>query len=186
MEDLVGKVFGSWTVIEPYITAGGRKQWFCRCSCGSIKGLTKEYLIKRSKKEPGCRKCNKLKGLQTSEKYIEFARSNLYRMYKFHANKRSINFNLDYDTFVSLTSGTCFYCGKEPQQQYVRHRKTYKSIYMYNGIDRLDNSIGYTIENCVTCCKYCNFTKRDRTCFAFVDWVNRIYSNLKNKGIINE
>ena len=29
----------------------------------------------------------------------------------------------------------------------------------YNGIDRLDSSLGYTKDNIVTCCKICNYAK---------------------------
>lgn len=35
-------------------------------------------------------------------------------------------------------------------------------LYFYNGIDRLDNTKGYTPENSVACCKHCNSLKGDR------------------------
>lgn len=37
-----------------------------------------------------------------------------------------------------------------------------------NGMDRVLNSQGYTIENCVTCCKICNRAKSNLT---IADWV---------------
>jgi hypothetical protein len=32
-------------------------------------------------------------------------------------------------------------------------------VYLFNGIDRLDNAEGYTKENCVPCCAEVNFAK---------------------------
>jgi hypothetical protein len=44
----------------------------------------------------------------------------------------------------------CYICGRIPNT-----RKP-------NGVDRVDNSKGYTLENCKTCCYSCNSGKRDR------------------------
>ena len=47
--------------------------------------------------------------------------------------------------------------------------------YIYNGIDRLDNSVGYTKENCVPCYKMCNYAKNKFTMEEFLIWINRVY-----------
>lgn len=44
----------------------------------------------------------------------------------------------------------------------------------YNGVDRKDNSIGYTIDNCVTACKLCNYAKKAMSYDNFIDWLDRI------------
>jgi hypothetical protein len=41
-------------------------------------------------------------------------------------------------------------------------------VYVYNGIDRLDSSKGYVLENCVPCCSEINWAKR---VMSFEDFV---------------
>jgi hypothetical protein len=47
---------------------------------------------------------------------------------------------------TKLMTNPCFYCD-------------FLSTETVNGIDRMDNSTNYTISNCVSCCKRCNFMK---------------------------
>ena len=57
-----------------------------------------------------------------------------------------------------MTKQNCYYCGKEPDQ--IRKNNDYShGIYVYNGIDRLDNNRGYTTDNTVSCCGLCNKMK---------------------------
>jgi hypothetical protein len=42
--------------------------------------------------------------------------------------------------------------------------------FLHNGIDRLDNALGYTTANSVPCCKPCNQAKNDRSVDEFRDW----------------
>lgn len=44
-----------------------------------------------------------------------------------------------------------------------------------NGIDRVDSNIGYTKDNSVPCCKYCNFAKHTMSEDDFYVWVKRVY-----------
>ena len=46
--------------------------------------------------------------------------------------------------------------------------------YTYNGIDRLDNSLGYTLDNVVASCWDCNRAKQDLTVGDFLIWVLRV------------
>ena len=48
------------------------------------------------------------------------------------------------------------------------------SQYIYNGIDRLDPSGGYTEDNCVTACGTCNNAKMAMTRDEFLSWVRRL------------
>ncbi len=43
-----------------------------------------------------------------------------------------------------------------------------------SGIDRVDNSVGYEVDNCVPCCGVCNRMKRDLTKDQFIDHVHKI------------
>ena len=48
-----------------------------------------------------------------------------------------------------------------------------------NGIDRINNDIGYTIENSLTCCKICNYAKNTMSMREFIAWLEKIVSNLE-------
>jgi 5-methylcytosine-specific restriction endonuclease McrA len=47
----------------------------------------------------------------------------------------------------------------------------------YNGIDRVNNLGPYSLNNCVTCCKYCNRCKYDMTISEFKQYIKKIYNN---------
>lgn len=59
--------------------------------------------------------------------------------------------------FKYLSESNCFYCGKEGP----------------NGIDRIDNKLGYSFSNCVPACKHCNYVKGDLSLEDFETWKNR-------------
>jgi hypothetical protein len=50
--------------------------------------------------------------------------------------------------------------------------------YVYNGIDRIDSSIGYVIENCISCCGRCNVAKMSESQQDFLSWIDRVYSHI--------
>ena len=52
----------------------------------------------------------------------------------------------DFDEFSSLVDKECYYC------HYYKKEEV-------NGIDRVDNTKGYTKENSVSCCEMCNRIK---------------------------
>lgn len=51
-------------------------------------------------------------------------------------------------------------------------------VLLYNGIDRVDSSLGYTVDNVVPCCKLCNQAKNNLSKQEFVDWVKRVYDHI--------
>lgn len=81
----------------------------------------------------------------------------LYVKYRGEARKRKREFSLTLEEFTNLASSPCFYSGHRHAEQ-------------LNGIDRVDNSKGYTMDNVVPCCKLCNRAKRDMNVDEFVDW----------------
>lgn len=68
-------------------------------------------------------------------------------------------FDLSYEQFLVLTEQPCFYCG-EPFSKVFKTKKSCVE-YLCNGIDRINNKIGYCTDNCVPCCKFCNTAKLD-------------------------
>ena len=51
------------------------------------------------------------------------------------------------------------------------------SCYLYNGIDRKNNFLGYTLENIVPCCEKCNRAKHIMNLTEFKKWVYSVYEN---------
>lgn len=47
--------------------------------------------------------------------------------------------------------------------------------FKYNGVDRVDNSIGYTDDNCVSCCKICNNSKSALDLSEWKKWIEKVY-----------
>lgn len=80
--------------------------------------------------------------------------------YKRAAKARSIDWLLTDDEFGSFWQQPCSYCGAEIETI---------------GIDRLNNTIGYELKNCVSCCTVCNYMKRDINYENFIEKIMQIY-----------
>lgn len=99
----------------------------------------------------------------------------IYSSYKNNAKYKGRIFEIDREIFEMIILQKCYYCGCEPE---ISNYDKYKNI-KTNGIDRKDNNLGYTINNCVTCCKRCNYLKKDMSHDDFLDLINKIYNNIK-------
>ena len=69
-----------------------------------------------------------------------------YKQYYTKAHKRELKFELTLEQFAELIQKPCQYCN---------HSKEGDA----NGIDRMNNTIGYVVGNCVPCCEMCNRMK---------------------------
>jgi len=90
------------------------------------------------------------------------ARNSVFRIYRIGAEDRGLAFNLTLEQFSTITSKNCFYCDTPPANSYKRSNSN-SGEFIYSGIDRVDNSVGYEINNCVPCCYPCNNRKRSVT-----------------------
>lgn len=88
-----------------------------------------------------------------------------FSIYKSQAKKRKKDFVLTKEQFEKIINGECYYCG------------TKNKI----GIDRKDNSKGYTIENSVSCCRICNWMKLTLTEKEFIQHCIEIANNSLQK-----
>jgi hypothetical protein len=157
------------------------KKWKCLCDCGKFCFSTGAHLRQGRMKSCGCKK---------SLPHGEASLNNLYSSYKYRAeNVIEVPFQLTMDEFRLLTSKNCYYCNVPPLQEAKgspRKRKKnknrepriqkYNGIYLYNGIDRIDSSKGYTIDSVRTCCGICNKAKRDLKEEDFKLWILRLIS----------
>lgn len=134
-------------------------RWKVLCDCGNVSIVYAKTLREKTSTSCGC--SFKLKPGDSS-------RNNIYRQYKRDSPKRGLVFELTIDQFTKITSSNCYYCGIEPRQT-NKNQERYMAPYLYNGIDRVDNDVGYVFENCVAACVDCNYMKRKRTLEEFVE-----------------
>jgi hypothetical protein len=100
----------------------------------------------------------------------------IFKNYKHSADQKGLVFKLGKDEFKKLTKQNCIYCGSEPNKiSYMRNRELKYGYYKYNGLDRLDSSVGYIIDNIVPCCQRCNFMKMKMLKDEFLEQVEKIY-----------
>lgn len=171
--DLTGRRFGKLIVTNNHkISSCGRRAWLCVCECGNKRFIVSKYLLDGDVNSCGC--------LRKESSGIA-ARNNVYRNYRSNAKKRGIDFNLSIDDFMLLSQKPCFYCGVAPSN--FSKSRWGNGDFLYNGIDRVDNALGYNVDNCVTCCKSCNISKNNRSQLEFIEWIDRAYKHLlKAKG----
>lgn len=95
------------------------------------------------------------------------------KIIKDRAKKAGIEVSMLAKEFIEIATQNCFYCGDPPfPRPYLSTRGV--DVYL-NGLDRSDNSLGYTKENCVACCKKCNTAKGKMSPKEFKEFVERIY-----------
>lgn len=179
IENLRGRTFGRYTVlgcdpISRYIGKEGRQYkqvyWTCQCeSCGGVEVVLASNLKRNTS---GCFHCaglrNREKASAARQKYADTNLGVYYNSYKGNAKRRGKYFDLSLEHFESLISEDCFYCGAPPRVYTLGRHKIEA-----NGIDRRDNNIGYTKENCVPCCTGCNVTKGAMTEDMFYKFFSR-------------
>jgi hypothetical protein len=92
----------------------------------------------------------------------EWSRNNLNRRWSsivLSAEKRGLSLDITVEEFETLAVQPCFYCGERDPD------------FPFFGMDRLDNSKGYTMDNVVTCCEPCNTMK---TCLDPITLLDRV------------
>jgi len=96
--------------------------------------------------------------------------------------------DLTFEQFLELSSCDCFYCGAKPSNKHNRYKmvlngkETKRSKYaqdngdfIYNGLDRVDNSLPHNLNNLVPCCKICNEMKSVRSIDDFAKQIVKLY-----------
>lgn len=158
--DLTGRKFGRLTAVRREFRQLKRRQsgWICTCECGRERWVSTTNLVQG--KTVSCGVCVKqIPGAAFRE---------TLRNYKQGAKKRGYDFLLTDDECRQLFSQECFYCGAKPANIATAHWMHNPEIFIYQGIDRLNNEIGYVKNNCVSCCYICNKAKGDRTAGNFI------------------
>lgn len=76
-----------------------------------------------------------------------------YFQAKSQAKRRKKDFFISEEEYIVIITKECFYCNgffKNPLGE------------KGGGLDRIDNSKGYTVDNVQSCCKFCNYLRGDR------------------------
>lgn len=91
-----------------------------------------------------------------------------FSVYKASAKTNSREFTLSLEEFETFWDCECFYCGR-----------FFKGI----GLDRVNSSRGYNLNNIVSCCTACNRMKSDLSLEKFLENVEKIFENLVYKTL---
>lgn len=189
--DLIGMRYNMLMVVKklPSKVCGDKskyykkRMWLCKCDCGNMTEANTGSLTCDKKKSCGCLTSTKSAENSIKSRYKivkqDAGYRSIYSSYKLNAKSRKFDFNIDFDYAVSIMKSDCHYCGIEPSNTYM---KSYYNA-TYNGIDRVDNTKGYEMDNIVSCCKMCNIAKNNNTEEYFLQWVKRLseYQRLKHE-----
>lgn len=183
--DIVEKQFSELTVISymGYFGTGKslvkKHQYKVSCSCGVIKTMSRQNILTSTTCGCGNRRAiadsNSLRGDKTGRLVWQ----QLYKSHLKVSKERGIISELTFEQFIYFSTKSCYYCGVNPhKKKYSR----YTAIIYLNGIDRIDNDVGYTFLNSRPCCEYCNRMKLDRTEEEFFKKIKLIYEKHLNNN----
>jgi hypothetical protein len=177
-KNIIEQKFGKLLVLEKTLERKRKNiVWKCLCDCGVICYKISTDLINNRIRSCGCL----VEDQRLRSKPGEYGFNKLFKHYQENAKSRGYSFDLTKEYFASLTKLNCYYCGVSPQS--ISCPSDYKKSsdkaienckYIYNGLDRIDNQFGYTIDNVITCCEHCNRAKRMMSQLEFIRLANRI------------
>lgn len=178
-----GDKFGKFTSIEKlkYETPMGNFEWRWKCTDDSGNIFYKRPRALYEELE----KIKKIEEKVKNGAYYESigmnqlgVRKSIFREYIRNAANRDIPMNLTFEQFNTLINQNCYYCGAEPSVHKTSEVKANKlePMLKHNGIDRLNSSIGYELDNCVPCCYICNRAKAQLDDQSFLNHITKIYN----------
>lgn len=184
--DRTGERYGRLLVVEH---AGknekGKHLWKCKCDCGNEKIVSSDNLSSGKSKSCGCLKTEFLKRRGNQFGLFENREEAIMRVQYSHIKRRHAKFSgklMSFEEFLIKSKQRCFYCGLEysreiqdRQNECISDGLFSDTVVKCNGIDRIDSAVGYTSENTVSCCKYCNTAKNTMSKDEFYEWIKRVY-----------
>lgn len=176
--DYTNQKFNRITPIKKLNKFRSHKQYYlCKCDCGEEKEISIYNVVVGKTMSCGCYnremaskspRVNKLPDGVAAMKQLIWA-------YKRGAIKRNLDYSINEEEFYNITQQNCHYCNIVPSL-YTSSDKSKNRQYLYNGIDRKDNNLGYVISNCLPCCKTCNRAKHTLGYNEFINWIKRLKS----------
>lgn len=158
-KNCIGMVFGRLTVISPAPSSKcGNSRWKCLCRCGTETIVGGRELRNGKTISCGCyqKECqsDRMKGKSyRKRKPYQW----IYTILLSSAKRSERKCDISYDDFLKFTKvNICHYCGDIiPWSPHGKYKREICSYFL----DRKDNSLDYTNENCVVCCSICNRAK---------------------------
>ena len=143
--DLCGKKFGRWTVLHRGnpLGKGHKTTWVCRCDCGTVKTVLQYTLLSGASKSCGCYHKDELTARLTTH---GLSKSRLYTIYR---NILSRCFNENDKRYFEYGGRGITVC--DSWHHSFEEFSNWAFSHGYNEnltIDRIDNDLGYTPENC--------------------------------------
>ncbi len=136
----INKIFGNWTIIKEAERKNGKKQWLCKCACGSLKVVDNYKLKSGYSKSCGCLKAMITKQIKTTHGFCGTKTYNTWRSIVDRCNRQK---------------STCY---KKYGMKGIKicHRWLKFENFLDDmgirpdgmTIDRIDNNKGYEIGNC--------------------------------------
>lgn len=172
--DHTGKRFGKLTVTS---FAGYHPShykialWNCLCDCGKTVVIMASNLTRGNSTSCGCSRLLDMQG--------EGNKRQIIRRYRRTSEKAGRPWLLSDSDAVELFKSNCHYCGTPPS---CKRDVSGPIAYWFNGIDRIDNRLGYIQGNVVACCKDCNFAKGSRSYDSFIEWARRLGRHLLERS----
>lgn len=178
IKSFVGQKIGR-LLIEERFRKNKTTFYKCKCDCGKDTITTHSNLGSGSAKSCGCL----LLDTRGSERkpLKDVIQKAILNYYKRNAKSRNYEWKLDKNKFEELINGNCYYCNSGLSNKYIWKYKYEIATLPFNGIDRVDNTIGYTEDNCVSCCKTCNMAKSELTVEEFKTWIIKLNNHFIKK-----
>jgi len=170
-----GQKYNRWFVVSRGERRNGHRMWHVKCECGQDGIVPATHLRSGKSKSCGCYR----QDVQRERVTLPPGESNfrrIYWLYKRDAERRELGFEISREEFRTIAQAPCHYCGTESNSHNPRGARA-NGEHRGNGMDRVDNSQGYTRDNVVSCCSFCNYAKRDHDVKDFLAWIRRAYEH---------
>ncbi len=134
----------------------------------------KERIVRgHEKKDRRCKSC------YTERQKINPNKDSTYKVLRTSvqhgAKRRCYEYNLSFEQYKEIVTKSCYWCGVEPPLKNPKAQRMPTLPAPAHGIDRIDNSVGYTYNNCVASCQTCNVAKNNSSAKDFLAWIQKVY-----------
>jgi hypothetical protein len=182
-KDYTGLKGGRLTLIRASNRRTKQRQilWEAVCECGKNIIVRPTQVINGNTSSCGCRSDEVRRAQQHARRYDPIISSARWLWHSAYKD------GCDFDTFYRLSQLPCDYCGVLPYRTFnvgisllgrgypVSDLQLRNGNFTYNGLDRVDSSIGHTSDNVVPCCYPCNLMKSDMGKEVFLTHIQSIY-----------
>jgi hypothetical protein len=150
--------------------SGKRVQlWKCLCDCGKEIEVPPFRITHKIIKSCGCARLKPFGEMMLHRRFCS---------YRADASKKAKkDFRLTFEEFKAIVSKNCAYCNSPPSHEI----KAGAISVFYGGVDRVDPSKGYTLDNTVPCCTFCNMIKWILSKEDFLKHIEKISNYQKYK-----